>query len=51
MKVYDYFMWNLYVSNIIKPYTEIEVTSETSLPELKSIFKRDKVFVICFECI
>ncbi len=51
MKVYDYFMWNLYVSNIVKPYTEIEVTSETSLPELKSIFKRDKVFVICFECI
>ena len=51
MKVYDYFMWNLYFTNIIKPYTDIEVTNETSLQELKSIFKRDKVFVIFFECI
>ena len=51
MKVYDYFMWNLYLGQITKPYTEIEITSETSLQELKYIFKRDKVFLICFECI
>ena len=51
LKVYDYFMWNLYLEGVTKPYTEIEINNETSLRDLKYIFKRDKVFVIFFECI
>tara|TARA_X000000950_G_scaffold288522_2_gene405724 strand:- start:1532 stop:1945 length:414 start_codon:yes stop_codon:yes gene_type:complete len=51
LKVYDYFMWNLYLEGVTKPYTEIEINNETSLRDLKYIFKRDKVFIIFFECI
>ena len=51
LKVYDYFMWNLYVQDITKPYTDIVITDQTKLNELKYIFKRDKVFVVNFECI
>ena len=49
LKVYDYFMWNLYIQGVTKPYTEIEINNQTSLRDLKYIFKRDKVFVIFFE--
>ena len=45
MKVYDYFMWNLYFSNIVKPYTDIVVTNETQLQELKSILKKETRFL------
>ena len=51
LKVYDYFMWNRYLEGVTKPYTEIEINNETSLRDLKYIFKRDKVFIIFFECI
>jgi hypothetical protein len=51
LKVYDYFMWNLYLEGVTKTYTEIEINNETSLRDLKYIFKRDKVFVIFFEFI
>jgi hypothetical protein len=51
LKVYDYFMWNLYVQDITKPYTDIVITDQTTLNELKYVFKRDKVFVVNFECI
>lgn len=51
LKVYDYFVWNLYVQGVTKLYTEIEINNQTLLGDLKYIFKRDKVFVINFECI
>jgi hypothetical protein len=51
MKIWDNFMWNLCISKVTIPYTELEICTETILKDLKCIFKRDNVYVISFECI
>ena len=51
IRSFDHFVWNLYANQLHKQYTEIEINNNTSLDELKCIFKRDKVFVVSFECI